>query len=218
MSSKPKERCAPSRLGARGPPAACWSRPGPKRVRRPSTASKTFAWYSRTSSLRKEKRLLELLREYRRGWNEDAVVRASRRATVEARLPPRDWLWKAAERSQHWVRAASLMRHGGRALGPSGHRNEQIRTLARPQRPAEARDTAGTMADAHRTPIDLLELDYVFSPAYLPAPPRGRRRPAEIGSEPGDEKVDRTPSGWSPRPAPDYTSSRPSRAVRGLQR
>lgn len=52
--------------------------------------------------------VLERLREYRRGWVEDAVVRRDRRAAVEPLLPPPDWLWLALERSSVWVDADTL--------------------------------------------------------------------------------------------------------------
>jgi hypothetical protein len=42
-------------------------------------------------------RLLEVIREYRRGWNDDAGVRADGRTAVADQVPPLDWLWRATE-------------------------------------------------------------------------------------------------------------------------
>jgi hypothetical protein len=53
-------------------------------------------------------RILDLLREYRRGWNSDAGLRAERRAAVAGELPPTDWLWRGIERSSIWLDAAAL--------------------------------------------------------------------------------------------------------------
>lgn len=55
-------------------------------------------------------RLLDLLHDYRRGWSDDALTRASRRKAVEPALPPLDWLWQAAKRSTVWVKPATLSR------------------------------------------------------------------------------------------------------------
>lgn len=55
-------------------------------------------------------RLLGLLREYRSGWAEDAAARSGRRDAVERRLPPLDWLWLAAQRSNAWVEMDELER------------------------------------------------------------------------------------------------------------
>ena len=53
-------------------------------------------------------RLLSVLRDYRRGWSSNAVARAERRRAVAGALPPVDWLWRALERSDHWVEAETL--------------------------------------------------------------------------------------------------------------
>ena len=53
-------------------------------------------------------RLVDLLRDYRRGWSDDAGTRAAHRKAVEASLPAFDWLWHAAERSLVWVKPAAL--------------------------------------------------------------------------------------------------------------
>jgi len=53
-------------------------------------------------------RLLDLVREYRRGWSDDALTRAARRNAVERSLPALDWLWQAVERSSVWVERATL--------------------------------------------------------------------------------------------------------------
>jgi len=47
-------------------------------------------------------RLLDLVHDYRRGWSDDALTRASRRKVVEPALPTLDWLWQAAKRSTVW--------------------------------------------------------------------------------------------------------------------
>jgi len=47
--------------------------------------------------------LLDLVREYRRGWASDARARTDRRAAVQEHLPPVDWLWKSADRASLWV-------------------------------------------------------------------------------------------------------------------
>ena len=52
--------------------------------------------------------LFDLLREYRRGWGDDAGVRSDRRGAVEGQLPALDWLWNAAERAEHWVQRVDL--------------------------------------------------------------------------------------------------------------
>jgi hypothetical protein len=52
--------------------------------------------------------LLNLVQEYRRGWENDSAARGDRRQTVEPQLPPIDWLWRAHERSETWVDAAAL--------------------------------------------------------------------------------------------------------------
>jgi hypothetical protein len=52
--------------------------------------------------------LIDLLRDYRRGWSDDALTRAARRKAVERQLPPLDWLWRAAERSSVRVQPAAL--------------------------------------------------------------------------------------------------------------
>jgi hypothetical protein len=53
-------------------------------------------------------RLLLLLHEYRSGWSDEAAARAARRDAVERRLPPLDWLWLAAQRSNAWVESEEL--------------------------------------------------------------------------------------------------------------
>jgi hypothetical protein len=53
-------------------------------------------------------RLIMGLREYRRGWVDDAGMRAERRAAVEPELPRLDWLWSAFERSPAWVDGDAL--------------------------------------------------------------------------------------------------------------
>jgi len=54
-------------------------------------------------------RLLALVREYRRGWSDDAAIRASRRAAVEPDLPTPGWLWRALELSSVWVETETLV-------------------------------------------------------------------------------------------------------------
>lgn len=54
--------------------------------------------------------LLGLVREYRRGWDEDAATRMERRTVVEPELPPIDWLWIAVERSQAWIDPQAVAR------------------------------------------------------------------------------------------------------------
>lgn len=61
--------------------------------------------------------LVDLLREYRRGWSEDAEVRSQRRAAVERSLPAVDWLWRATERSSDWITALDLSACRGRRAG-----------------------------------------------------------------------------------------------------
>src|SRR5205823_3156838 len=48
-------------------------------------------------------RLIEILREYRRGWDSDAASRAERRAAVAPEMPTDGWLWRAAQHSEIWV-------------------------------------------------------------------------------------------------------------------
>ena len=55
-------------------------------------------------------RHVRLLREYRRGWNEDSEVRRERRLAVDRRLPPRDWLWQATHQTAIWVGESDLAR------------------------------------------------------------------------------------------------------------
>ncbi len=62
-------------------------------------------------------RLIGLLHEYRRGWSEDAGVRAERRRDVEDRLPVLDWLWRASERAEAWVERPDLDGARRRVLG-----------------------------------------------------------------------------------------------------
>lgn len=49
------------------------------------------------------RRLLSLLREYRRGWTDSAETRRRRRMAVDGELPARDWLWGAVERTTDWI-------------------------------------------------------------------------------------------------------------------
>ena len=53
-------------------------------------------------------RLLAVMREYRRGWNDDAATRAERRRAVSPDLPPVDWIWEAIERSSAWIEQTTL--------------------------------------------------------------------------------------------------------------
>ena len=53
-------------------------------------------------------RLLEVVREYRRGWSDDAATRAARRAAVAADAPRVDWLWHAIEHSTAWIEQEAL--------------------------------------------------------------------------------------------------------------
>lgn len=53
-------------------------------------------------------RLLDVLREYRRGWDSDAATRADRRAAVAPDLPAHGWLWRAAEASAIWIDLETL--------------------------------------------------------------------------------------------------------------
>jgi hypothetical protein len=53
-------------------------------------------------------RLIVPLHEYRRGWSEDAGVRAERCRDVEGQLPELDWLWRALERVEAWVERSDL--------------------------------------------------------------------------------------------------------------
>jgi hypothetical protein len=53
-------------------------------------------------------RLLDLVRDYRRGWSDDAHARAARRTAVEQHLPPMDWLWIALDRSPAWLDSDTL--------------------------------------------------------------------------------------------------------------
>lgn len=53
-------------------------------------------------------RVLGVLREYRRGWNDDANVRAERRAAVSDDVPPTDWLYRATELVDQWVDAEAI--------------------------------------------------------------------------------------------------------------
>ena len=53
-------------------------------------------------------RLLGVVREYRRGWSDDAATRAARRAAVAGDVPRVDWLWHALERSEVWIKAETL--------------------------------------------------------------------------------------------------------------
>lgn len=55
-------------------------------------------------------RLLDVLREYRRGWSDDAATRAERRTAVVGDLPAADWLWQAIEDSTEWVEPETLNR------------------------------------------------------------------------------------------------------------
>jgi hypothetical protein len=55
-------------------------------------------------------RLLALVREYRRGWNDDAAVRTQRRAAVADHVPTPDWLYRATELSERWVDTETMAR------------------------------------------------------------------------------------------------------------
>jgi hypothetical protein len=63
-------------------------------------------------------RLIGLLYEYRRGWSEDAGVRAERRRDIEGQLPRLDWFWRALERVEVWVERSDLDRAWRGALDP----------------------------------------------------------------------------------------------------
>lgn len=52
--------------------------------------------------------LLATLREYRRGYRDDAKERAQARARAETGLPPLDWLWSALDRSDVRVEHPAL--------------------------------------------------------------------------------------------------------------
>lgn len=47
--------------------------------------------------------LLDLLREFRRHWDQGSKARTQARAAVVDDLPPRDWFWRAAELADDWV-------------------------------------------------------------------------------------------------------------------
>jgi hypothetical protein len=53
-------------------------------------------------------RWIVLVRDYRRGWTEDAGVRDERRRAVEPHLSDADWLWKAHDNAEHWVQQPEL--------------------------------------------------------------------------------------------------------------
>jgi hypothetical protein len=53
-------------------------------------------------------KLLSVLREYRRGWGQDAAARTQAREEVAPQLPPVDWLWSAIEQSEVWIGADAL--------------------------------------------------------------------------------------------------------------
>jgi hypothetical protein len=53
--------------------------------------------------------VMDLLLEYRRGWDNESASRADRRRAVEPHLPPIDWLWRAHERSDTWVDPDALI-------------------------------------------------------------------------------------------------------------
>jgi hypothetical protein len=59
-------------------------------------------------------RLLSVIREYRRGWDDDAGVRAEHRAAVAGLVPPLDWLWRASELAEQWVETETIERVGQR--------------------------------------------------------------------------------------------------------
>jgi hypothetical protein len=52
--------------------------------------------------------LVGLLKEYRRGWEDESATRAARRGAVEDRVPVLDWLWRAASTGAAWVTAADM--------------------------------------------------------------------------------------------------------------
>jgi hypothetical protein len=58
--------------------------------------------------------VLDLLFEYRRGWQEDLVARSNRRQAVEQRVPPSDWLWEAQRLTPDWVQPSGRDTTGGR--------------------------------------------------------------------------------------------------------
>jgi hypothetical protein len=64
----------------------------------------------RTLLVEEVDRILALVREYRRGWSDDAGARAARRRAVEAELPAVDWIYVAAERSNDWIERETLQR------------------------------------------------------------------------------------------------------------
>jgi hypothetical protein len=71
----------------------------------------------RDTFVNQAERLLDILRDYRRGWSDDAGVRAERRANVASQLPSLDWLWRAVEQSRTWVDNEAL----DQAWSASGH-------------------------------------------------------------------------------------------------
>lgn len=60
-------------------------------------------------------RVLALMREYRRGWNDDAAVRAERRAAIADQVPAPDWLFRAGELAERWVDAEIIERAAQRS-------------------------------------------------------------------------------------------------------
>lgn len=64
---------------------------------------------SRETLVAEAQTVLDLLREYRRGWGEDAGSRSDRRQAVESQLPAVDWLWQAQVSAVEWVQANELL-------------------------------------------------------------------------------------------------------------
>jgi hypothetical protein len=58
-------------------------------------------------------RLVDVMRDYRRGWSTDAGARADRRTAVAGQVPPLDWLWRATELVPEWVETATIERAQG---------------------------------------------------------------------------------------------------------
>jgi hypothetical protein len=59
-------------------------------------------------------RLLAAIREYRRGWSDDAGMRGERRAAVAGQVPPVDWLWRTTELAEPWVETEAIELAGRR--------------------------------------------------------------------------------------------------------
>lgn len=52
--------------------------------------------------------LLAALREYRRGWSEEAAARVDARTKTMTMLPPIDWLWNASLEADVWIEPETL--------------------------------------------------------------------------------------------------------------